>query len=377
MLLIVYVSIVALAGALFERTTGASLVATGVIALLVLPAHQRATQWANGVVYGTSEDPTTVLRRLGLELDTTSRQEELMASVCTTIADAIGATYVAVVLDGEPVAAVGSAGPEDHIVPLTYSGETIGELILGGLPERNRFATMRLLEDLVPHVALAAHAQLLEREVTRSRARLLAAREEERRRLQRDLHDGVGPMMAALALELDRGRLLFAHDPASGEAVLDQLSAHLREAVRAVRTLVHDLRPPPLDELGLVGALEVLGRQLAPITPDVNVVQYGMDRAIPADVELAAYRIVSEAMTNVVRHASAGHCEVSVVGDEDRLMVTVRDDGLGFGDECPDGTGRRSMAARAEELGGDVTIESGHRGTVVIATLPFGDRATS
>ena len=195
--------------------------------------------------------------------------------------------------------------------------------------------------------------------------------------MQRDLHDGVGPMMAALALELDRGRLLFAHDPASGEAVLDQLSGHLREAVRAVRTLVHDLRPPPLDELGLVGALEVLSRQLAPTTPDVAVVEHGLDRAIPADVELAAYRIASEAMTNVVRHAAAARCEVSVVGDEDRLVVTVRDDGLGFGGECHDGTGRRSMAARAEELGGTVRIDSGRRGTTVTATLPFPDGTTS
>ncbi|HTH07286.1 MAG TPA: sensor histidine kinase, partial [Ilumatobacteraceae bacterium] len=205
---------------------------------------------------------------------------------------------------------------------------------------------------------------------------LVAAREDERQRLQRDLHDGVGPMMAALALELDRARLVLAHDPEAGERAFDQLAARLREAVRAVRSLVQDLRPPPLDELGLAGALQALGHQLAPTTPAIHVTERGLDHGVPAEIELAAYRIASEAMTNVVRHAGATRCDVSLIAEDHHLVVAVRDDGTGIG--CtPEGTGRGSMRARAEEHGGTITIADigADTGTTVTAMLPLNSGA--
>jgi signal transduction histidine kinase len=387
-LLIVYVGIVAVASALFEHATaGASLIATGVIAVLMLPAHRRATRWANGLVYGAPEDPATVIGRLGRELDSSARPGDALASACATVADATGATHVSIIVEGDTIASVGNtsddnttddASTDDEIeVPLHHARETIGALRVGGLPANREQASRRLLADLAPHIALVAHAQQLELEVVRSHDRLVAAREDERARLQRDLHDGVGPMMAALALELDRGRLMLEHDPASGEAVFNQLAGHLREAVRAVRTLVHDLRPPPLDELGLAGALAALANQLAPTTPSINVAETGLDRTIPADVELAAYRIAGEAMTNVGRHAAAAACDVSLIVDDARLVVEVRDDGVGLDHASDDGMGRSSMKARAEEHGGTIHIASGPAGTTVTAVLPLNGQAIS
>ena len=152
--------------------------------------------------------------------------------------------------------------------------------------------------------------------------------------------------------------------------------ARLREAVRAVRSLVQDLRPPPLDELGLAGALQALGHQLAPMMPTIHVTERGLDHGVPADIELAAYRIASEAMTDVVRHAGATRCDVSLIAEDHHLVVAVRDDGTGIG--CtPAGTGRGSMRARAEEHGGTITIADieADAGTTVTAVLPLNGGA--
>jgi len=384
-LLLVYVGIVAAAGAIFERTTaGAALLATAVVAVMMLPVHRRATRWANELVYGAPEEPSAIVRRLGTELDSAARPGDVLSSMCSTVMDATGACYVAVVVDDAVLASAGSPSGDCRRMPLLHAREEIGQLLVGGLPEQRQAGNRRLLDDLAPHIALAARALQLELEIARSHARLVAAREDERQRLQRDLHDGVGPMMAALALELDRARLVLAHDPAAGEEAFDQLASRLREAVRAVRSLVQDLRPPPLDELGLAGALDALAHQLAPSSPAIRVSERGLDRTVPADIELAAYRIASEAMTNVVRHANASSCEVSLIADDHHLVVAVRDDGSGIGATAP-GTGRGSMQARAEEHGGTLTIADGtsadgtfadgSEGTTVTAVLPLnGER---
>jgi two-component system, NarL family, sensor kinase len=356
-------------GSTLGERTGAPLVAAGATAVAVGPAHRRVTRWANRVVYGDSDDPAVVLRRLGEHLDAVA-DSDVIGDVCQTVARAVGASCVSVLVDGAPVATWGHGGDVVEHWALQHGGDHIGDLLVAGAALRPGART--LLRELVPHVALATHTHQLGAELVRSHERLLAARDDERLRLQRDLHDGVGPTLAALALELDRGRLLLSHDPDVAADVLDGLSVRLRDAVAAVRGLVHDLRPPPLDELGLHGALVVLGERFA--TAAGLAVTVHTDRPlppVPAAAELACYRIASEAMTNVARHAEATRCDVHLDITTRGLELRVVDDGTGIDPASPPGTGLRSMCERAELLGGCFASRSGPDGTTITAVLPL------
>jgi signal transduction histidine kinase len=205
-----------------------------------------------------------------------------------------------------------------------------------------------------------------------SRRRIVAAREEERLRLRRDLHDGLGPTLAALGLKVDRARAEAATDPGSVGPLLDEIRSDLRGALAQIRGLSRELRPPGLDALGLVDALR---QQLAtiggPDGPVVEVVATDIG-ALPPAVEVAAYRIVIEAVTNTVRHAGAALCRVELTRDRHALQILVTDDGRGIG-PGPVGVGTRSMYERAAEVGGELLVAPGpDGGTIVTASLPLG-----
>jgi signal transduction histidine kinase len=209
-----------------------------------------------------------------------------------------------------------------------------------------------------------------------SRRRIVAAREEERMRLRRELHDGLGPTLAALGLKVDRARADAARDPAAVGPLLDEIRSDLRGALAQIRTMSRELRPPGLDALGLVDALR---QQLATIGgpggPAVAVEAPELGPLPPA-IEVAAYRIVLEAVTNTVRHASARSCRVTLARARDALAIEVRDDGTGI---APGriGVGTRAMYERAAEVGGELLIGPGvdGTGTVVAATLPLAGGA--
>ncbi|MBA2382756.1 MAG: hypothetical protein H0V73_11655 [Chloroflexi bacterium] len=208
-----------------------------------------------------------------------------------------------------------------------------------------------------------------------SRRRIVAAREEERMRLRRDLHDGLGPTLAALGLKVDRARAEVTTDPDAVGPSLDEIRADLRSAIAQIRGLARELRPPGLDALGLVDALR---QQLAAIGgPDGPAVelQAGPIGPLSPAIEVAAYRIVVEAVTNAIRHADATRCSVSLVVDRDLLVIRVADDGRGI-EPGPVGVGTRAMYERASELGGELIVEAGPSGgSVVSATLPMGPTA--
>lgn len=370
-----YLLVVSTLGAVLGETTGASLVATAAVAIAVVPAHRWAVRWANRLVHGDPENPAVVLRRLGARLESLAGSD-VTAEACREIAAATRASGVEVVVDDERVASWGTGGPHVVRIALHRGGVPLGELRVAHAGNLGP-ASLDLLRELAPHVGVVAAAAQLDRELVRSRARLLAARDDERGRLERELHDGVGPTLAALALELDRGRLLVRSDAESAMAVLDQLADRLRETAAAVRGLVTDLRPPPLDELGLPGALEAEARRFA--ASDVRFEVRAPDLpALPADVELSCFRIAAEAMTNVVRHAQATTCRVQVEVREGALVLVVADDGVGFADSPPrGGTGLRSMRERAELIGGELVVASAAGGgTTVRAVLPLGERAS-
>ena len=233
----------------------------------------------------------------------------------------------------------------------------------------------RLLEDLARQAGVAVHAARLTADLRRSRERLVTAREEERRRLRRDLHDGLGPRLAAQTLKVGAARSLYPGDPTAADELLTELEADMDATLNEVRRLVHNLRPPALDQLGLIGALRDVAERYepGPATGGLSISIRAPEElpSLPAAVEVAAYRIVQEALTNVVRHAHAGSCEIRLsVGDELELEIT--DDGVGLPADHRSGVGLSSMAERAVELGGTCIVEpSSLGGTRVLARLPL------
>ena len=252
------------------------------------------------------------------------------------------------------------------------SGVTVSLLLFGitWMLERSRTQAFRASADLKEANLELEQANT---ELQRSREGLVSTREEERRRLRRDLHDGVGPQLAALMLELETASDLVSDNP-EASALMAKLSKRAREIVSDVRHSVHALRPPALDELGLVEALREGAMQYSPAGLRVSVEDQEELSQLPAAVEVACYRIAQEALANVVRHARASHCSIRIRLDEEAraLSVEVEDDGRGIRDDDRAGVGMISMRERTEELGGRCTVEPlVGGGTLVRALLPF------
>jgi signal transduction histidine kinase len=252
------------------------------------------------------------------------------------------------------------------------SGVTVSLLLFGitWMLARSRTQAFRASADLKEANRELEQANT---ELQRSRESLVNTREEERRRLRRDLHDGVGPQLAALMLELETASDLVS-DNHEASTLMAKLSKRAREIVSDVRRSVHALRPPALDELGLVEALREGALQYGPADLRVSVENPEELSHLPAAVEVACYRIAQEALANVVRHARASHCSIRIRLDEDAgaLSVEVEDDGRGIKDDDSAGVGMISMRERTEELGGWCTVESVvGGGTLVRALLPF------
>jgi signal transduction histidine kinase len=218
----------------------------------------------------------------------------------------------------------------------------------------------------------------LSADLQRSRERLVEAREEERRRLRRDLHDGLGPQLSSQALTIDAVRKLMRRDPDAAEELLLDLKADAQAAVTDIRRLVYGLRPPALDDLGFLGALRETAEELGAKGLSVSVEAPEKLPPLSAAVEVAAYRIAQEALTNVVRHAAADACTVSLAIDEGSVLcLEVRDDGRGIpglreNSPARAGVGLTSMRERATELGGSLVVEPlPEGGTSVRARLPL------
>jgi signal transduction histidine kinase len=357
-----------------------SLLAAGLVAVLFAPLHDRLQRGVDHLMYGERDEPYTVLSRLGQRLEATLAPDAVLPTVVRTVAEALKLPYAAIEVeqdDGFEAVAVAGKPVEDPLrLPLVYGGETVGRLVLGPRARGEAFTTAdrRLLEDLAHQIGAAVRAARLTADLQRSRERLVTAREEERRRLRRDLHDGLGPQLAAQTLKAGSARSLYPRDPAAADALLSELEADMEAALSDVRRLVYDLRPPALDELGLAGAIRETAARYD--TTGLNASVDAPERlpSLPAAVEVAAYRIVGEALANVVRHAGARSCAVRLSAGDGELRVEVSDDGVGLpagGARAP-GVGLYSMRERAEELGGSCRIgPSPPCGTRVLARLPL------
>lgn len=351
-------------------------VVLAVAVLLYGPLRQRLSALVRRLMLGERTNRYDVVAGLASTLETTDDSTEQLAAVARAVASAFGIPYVSVEVErshGERlVTTVGERPDQVRTLPITYRDATIGSLVLPARGLRSRLGQrdQQLLGDLVRQAATAARASQLADEVQRSRERLVSAREEERRRIRRDLHDGFGPALSGIVFQLEAARMTVDKDPQRAREQLEAVSAHVQDVVADVRRLVHDLRPPALDDRGLVGAL----RQQAETLSLPLAVTTGGDLAgrLPAAVEVAAYRIVGEALTNVARHAQATdvRLRLDVAGDD--LLVEVSDDGVGIAAGRTAGVGLSSLRERAAELGGTTTITSPPGGgTVVAARLPI------
>ena len=361
-------------GVLGERD--AALVAIAVVAVVYAPLRDRLWRWVRRLVRGSREDPYATMSTLAERLESAADPERQLGAVARTVAEAFRLPYVRVEIDrpgGERVTVEhGREAGRAHALPVGYRGEPIGRLVFcagGGtaLSERDQ----RLLGDLVRQAAAAARASELSAELQKSRSRLVAAREEERRRIRRDLHDGLGPSLGAVALRIETARNLAGSAPAEADRMLDLARSEVAAALADVRRLVHDLRPPALDELGLVRAIEQQAERFRLGGLRVSV-DAGVLGPLPAGVEVAAYRIASEALTNVARHAKASRCEIQLRLEDATLELSVTDDGVGIGAEVNAGVGMLSVRERAAELGGICSVSCPPAGgTVVQVRLPL------
>jgi len=353
---------------------GITLLAAGAAALVALPLRDVLQRAVRRMLYGDRDEPARAISRLAERLEASLDPEAVLPMVAETVAGALRLPYAAIELrrDGDAVPAAAHGAPVGTVerLPLTHRGEEIGWLAFAHRAPDEEFspADHALLAELAHQAGAAAYAVRLTRDLQRSRLQLVSTREEERRRLRRDLHDGLGPTLAGtlLKLEVARGR------PADElEPILDALAADTRRALEDVRRLAYGLRPPVLDQLGLVGTLRQEAAGLSTGTLHVEVAAPEPVPDLAAAVEVAAYRIGSEALANVARHAGATRAWVALRCTGDMLELTVEDDGQGMPGAPRIGVGVTSMRERAEELGGELRVEQSRRGGVaVIARLP-------
>jgi two-component system, NarL family, sensor kinase len=373
----VYVAVVKLAEWLLAEGVGlgGSLVATAVIAVSFAPARDRLQRWVDRRLYGERHDPVRAMARVGERLRDAPGGDVLagvLQAVCETLRLPSATLCVE---DGVEVAAYGRPGAARQSILLEHEGQQVGALLVSPRTGQVRLgvADRRVLEVLAAPVAVALHAVLLSQELQRSRERLVAAREEERRRLRRDLHDGLGPILTAVTLKADAARSVLAAAPDQADGLLAELRGDAKQAIGDLRRIIYDLRPASLDELGLIGALgeqvDRFGRQGLSVTLQAPPTL----PALPAAVEVAAYRIVTEALTNVARHAHASRASVTV-SVADGLCLDVQDDGTANtvnGDGWRPGVGLESMAERAAEVGGTLQAGPTPTGGRVQASLPL------
>jgi len=373
----VYVLVVGVLGVLFHEGGNVvlSILATGLIAVLFNPLRQRLQQAVNRLMYGERDDPVTVLSRLGKRMEETAVPGDTLPALVETIAHTLKLPYVAISVEGDVVAAAGTASePPLHEYPLIYQSQTIGHLVVSARGDGETFTASeeRLLRNVARQAGPAVYAERLTNQLQRSREQLITAREEERRRLRRDLHDGLGPRLATVTLKVSAARNLLETDPEAAEALLDEVKGESQSAIKEIRRVVDGLRPSALDQLGLVSALRAFAEQNGNGRTQITFVAPDRVPPLPAAVEVAVYRIVTEAVTNAVRHAQAQTCTIRLEVNG-TLHLEIRDDGNGLPVDYTPGVGLPSMRERAVELGGRFEIESDPgKGTVLSIRLPVG-----
>ncbi|HJQ07255.1 MAG TPA: sensor histidine kinase [Nocardioides sp.] len=368
---LIYAAVLDAVGGAFDVGTVSWLpaVAVGIVAVSFAPMRDVLQRGVDRVLFGRWQEPYEVLARLGQRLEASAGPERLLQEATDELA-ALGLRGVRIEdLDGHVLASSGGTAPAEDEVPLLAYGERLGVLRFAPPATPLRPADRRLVEDLGVHLGGVLRDHRLTIDLQRALERAVLAREEERRRLRRDLHDGLGPALAGHLLRLDVIERSVTDNPTAA-GLVRSLRAELRATVLDVRRVVEGLRPPALDELGLAAALE---QAIHRLTSGAGLqVELAVEPLPPlsAAAEVAAFRIGTEAVTNVVRHAGARHCRVELSCEGDALRLEVADDGIGLPPGATAGNGLHTMRERAEEMRGVLTVVGTPAGTTVLAELP-------
>ncbi|MEU4192095.1 GAF domain-containing sensor histidine kinase [Kribbella sp. NPDC026611] len=355
--------------ALLERllsSAGAPVLATLAVALAFNPVRLRLQRLIDHWLYGARRDPVRAVSVVGRQL-----AGDDLTGVLDALCAALRLPYAAIERGAECVAVSGTRPDDVVTVELRHHDEVAGLLVVGARRGERQLSKpdTAVLGLLAGPLAVALHSTALREQLRESHDRLLTATSDERERLHRDLHDSLGPVLTGAAFTADGAALAARSDPERAEQLATQLAGQLRAAIADVRRIVYALRPPVLDELGLVAALRGHSSGLGRIALTVEAPD-SLPR-LPAPVELAAYRIASEALTNVARHSAARRATVSLTADSGALTVTVTDDGRSQR-AWPAGVGLESIRARAAELGGACELGPTAHGGRVAAVLPLG-----
>jgi signal transduction histidine kinase len=374
LVLAVFVAVTAGLAEVVPHGAAPVVVAASLIAVGLAPARDRVQRVVDRVVHGERADPWSALARLSSPLGVTAH-EDLLTETARALAGALRAERVEVRdLHGAVLAEWGT-GAVGHDLPLQFSGETLGTLSVGIRRGEEVLATAdrRLLTAVTPLVAVVVHALTLTAELRIAQQHLRDAVETERGRLRQDLHDGLGPSLTGIGLGLE------ALESSSGpppDELVGRLRAEAGNALDEVRRIIDDLRPGALDEQGLVQALQSRVARIQQSSDLRLELTAPAAIAVSPEVEVAAYRIVEEALTNVVKHANATRCSIDIAVDG-ALRVVVGDDGVGLlhrPANGPPGVGMQSMRDRAERLGGQFTARDRAPGTEICVELPLEAR---
>lgn len=383
-----YVALVAALGSLLSGDGVPQVVAAAFVAAGFQPARSWVQRRVDHLVRGHDATPLGVVRQVGSRLGSAGTEDLLSAVVASVSASLrLGSATIeapaglggagGAVRAGTVLAQVGDTahGPTTG-VPLVVRQALVGRLVVTARPgERLDARTLAALDDLAPVVAATVHLAATTDALTRSRRRLVEARDEERRALRRELHDGLGPALAGIGLGLQAARNQLATDPETAADLLQRLTESLEQRVDEVRGLARGLLPPALGDRGLGPALAELAERYAVTGLRVDLV-LGDTLAgdVPPVAATAAYAIVSEAVRNVHRHARTDACTVTVGVDDaaDELAIVVEDGGAGVDPAAPHGVGLISMRERAEGLAGSFVVgPAPGGGTRLEARLPL------
>jgi signal transduction histidine kinase len=372
----VYVLVVVVIGAVIGVTEGLSLVATAIVAVAFQPIRGRAQHFANRLVYGERATPYEVLSRFSEQVGETYSGEDILLRMVRLLAEGTGASSAGVWLrvgdEFRPVAMWPTSGSPPSVpvisdriptfedattsVPVKHRGELLGILTVVKPPnEPLTPVEQTLVNDLAGQAALLLANSVLIEDLRASRQRLVAAQDEERRRLERNLHDGAQQQLVALGVQLGLAQRQALRDAPDMAETLERLQVQTTDALENLRDLARGVYPPLLADQGLAAAIEAQSRRL---TVPVRVESDGIGR-YPQEVETAVYFCTLEALQNAAKYAAANQVVVRLTDQGGELAFAIEDDGVGFDPaSTPPGTGLQNMADRLAALGGAVEVRS-------------------
>ena len=348
----------------------------GLALFSIWPAHRWLRTRIAHFVENSADNPYAIISQLSEQADSASTADTQIAGLVQLLARTLNAPYVSIDSEPDGVSAEYGAPPANAPITLAlqYNHRPLGKLhiaprVVGGEPLH---MDERLLNDLARQISLALYTAELSTELQESRRRIVTAREEGHRQLRRDLHDGLGPSLATLTMQADTAREMVYEKPEFTEKLLAQLVDEAQAMVTEVRRIVHGLRPPALDDVGLYGALELLVNGFATPALQTAIHLPETQPTLSAALEVAIYRIVQEALTNISKHARARTTTVALEAGDHLLVLSICDDGVGIPAQPDMGMGLHSMRERAEELGGILTVRPNTpKGSCVTARFPL------